>query len=73
MFHGGGGTARGAMRETGWAQKGDKEGFLAVDRRRLYATGFSNGASMAFRVGSELSARFAAIAPFAGALWIKVA
>lgn len=30
MFHGGGGTARGAMRETGWAQKADKEGFLAV-------------------------------------------
>lgn len=30
MFHGGGGTARGAMRETGWAQKADREGFLAV-------------------------------------------
>jgi polyhydroxybutyrate depolymerase len=126
MFHGGGGTSRGAMRETGWAQKADKEGFLAVfpnatppdptqpsrfktngqiwndgsgrfhagqknipdvafinamiddlitrfnvDRRRIYATGFSNGASMTFRVGVELSARIAAIAPFAGALWIK--
>lgn len=126
MFHGGGGTARSAMRETGWAEKADTEGFLAVfpeatppdptkpsrfgingqiwndgsgrfhagqknipdvafinatiddliahfnvDRRRMYATGFSNGASMAFRVGVELSARIAAIAPFAGALWIK--
>ncbi len=126
MFHGGSGTARGAMRETGWAQKADTEGFLAVfpnatppdptkpirfgsngqiwndgsgrfhagqknipdvafisamiddliarfnvDRRRIYATGFSNGASMTFRVGIELSARIAAIAPFAGALWIK--
>jgi polyhydroxybutyrate depolymerase len=126
MFHGGSGTARGAMRETGWAQRADKEGFLAVfpnatppdptkpirfgtngqiwndgsgrfhagqknipdmafvnamiddliarfavDRRRIYAAGFSNGASMAFRVGVELSARIAAIAPFAGALWIK--
>jgi polyhydroxybutyrate depolymerase len=126
MFHGGGGTARGAMRETGWAQKADKEGFLAVfpeatppdpnkpsrfgtngqawndgsggfhsgernipdvafinamiddliarfavDRRSIYATGFSNGASMAFRVGVELSARIAAIAPVAGTLWIK--
>ena len=126
MFHGGGSTAQGAMRETGWAQKADKEGFLAVfpnamppdptrpsrfrtnpqiwndgsgrshageknipdvafinamlddliarfnvDRRRIYATGFSNGASMTFRVGIELSARIAAIAPFAGALWIK--
>ncbi|MEI7947199.1 MAG: PHB depolymerase family esterase [bacterium] len=128
MFHGGGGTARGAMRETGWAQKADQMGFLAVfpeatppdptkpgrfgsnsqlwndgsgrfhagqknvpdvafinamiddlivrfnvDRRRIYATGFSNGASMAFRVGIELSTRIAAIAPFAGALWIKEA
>lgn len=128
MFHGGGGTARGAMRETGWAQKADQIGFLAVfpeatppdptkpgrfvgnsqlwndgsgrfhagqknvpdvafinamiddlivrynvDRRRIYATGFSNGASMAFRVGIELSTRIVAIAPFAGALWIKEA
>lgn len=126
MFHGGGGTARGAMRETGWTQKADKEGFLAVfpeatppdptkpsrfgtngqawndgsggfhsgernipdvafisamiddliarfavDRRRIYATGFSNGASMAFRVGVDLSERIAAIAPVAGTLWIK--
>lgn len=126
MFHGGGGTARGAMRETGWAQKADKEGFVAVfpeatppdpskpsrfgtngqawndgsggfhsgerdipdvafvdamiddliarltvDRRRIYATGFSNGASMAFRVGVDLSERIAAIAPVAGTLWIK--
>lgn len=126
MFHGGGGTARGAMRETGWTQKADEEGFVAVfpeatppdpskpvrfgtngqawndgsggfhsgernvpdvafvdamindliarftvDRRRIYATGFSNGASMAFRVGVELSERIAAIAPVAGTLWIK--
>lgn len=126
IFHGGGGTARGAMRETGWAQKADKEGFLAVfpeatppdptkpsrfgsngqiwndgsgrwhagernvpdvafinammddliarfavDRRRICATGFSNGASMTFRVGAELSARIAAIATFAGALRIE--
>ncbi len=126
MFHGGGGTARGAMRETGWAQKADKENFFAVfpeatppdpskpsrfgtngqtwndgsggfhageknipdvafinamiddliarfgvDRRRIYATGFSNGASMTFRVGVEMSARIAAIAPVAGSLWLK--
>ncbi len=128
MFHGGGGTARGAMRETDWALKADREGFLAVfpealppdparasrfrgnaqvwndgsgrahagrrktpdaafvnamlddlatrfdvDSRRLYATGFSNGASMAFRVGIELSTRIAAVAPVAGALWIREA
>ena len=30
MFHGGGGTAKGAMWETGWAEKADQEGFLAV-------------------------------------------
>jgi polyhydroxybutyrate depolymerase len=126
MFHGGGGTGRGVMLESGWAQKADSAGFLAVfpnatppdptrpshfrsngqiwndgsgrfhagqqntpdvafinamiddlierftvDRQRIYATGFSNGASMTFRVGVELSGRIAAIAPCAGALWIK--
>jgi len=40
-----------------------------VDPRRIYFTGFSNGASMAFRVGAELSRRIAAIAPVAGACW----
>lgn len=40
-----------------------------VDSRRIYATGFSNGASMAFRVGVELSSRLAAVAPVAGAFW----
>lgn len=44
---------------------------FAIDRRRIYATGFSNGASMTFRAGVELSARIAAIAPFAGTLWLK--
>jgi polyhydroxybutyrate depolymerase len=40
-----------------------------VDPKRIYATGFSNGASMAFRLGVELSQRIAAIAPVSGALW----
>lgn len=44
---------------------------FAVDPARIYATGFSNGGSMAFRVGVELSDRFAAIAPVAGHLWLK--
>ena len=127
MFHGGGGKARGAMQETGWSAKADKENFLAVypegaprdparrgsfvanpqswndgsartilaaaqqniddvgfvnamlddlgtkfriDPRRLYATGFSNGASMVFRAGRALSARLAAIAPVAGSDWL---
>jgi polyhydroxybutyrate depolymerase len=124
MVHGGGGTSRAAMWETGWAVKADKEGFLVVfpnamardparrssfasnpqlwndgsdrfypgqkaaddagfiaamlddlaarftlDERRIFLTGFSNGASMSFRVGAELSDRIAAIAPVAGALW----
>jgi polyhydroxybutyrate depolymerase len=41
-----------------------------IDPHRLYATGFSNGASMAFRAGRELSARLAAIAPVAGSDWL---
>lgn len=124
MLHGGGGTAGAAMRETEWALKAEKEGFLAVfpnamardpsrrssfagnpqlwndgsdrfypdqqapddvafiaamlddltvrfklDEKRVFVTGFSNGASMSFRVGAELSDRIAAIAPVAGALW----
>lgn len=125
MFHGGGGTARGTMRETGWADMADRAGFIAVfpeatrpdltqparfgvngqawndgsgsfhsgekdiadvafieamiddliarfavDQARIYATGFSNGASMAFRIGVALSSRIAAVAPVAGTLWV---
>jgi len=42
---------------------------FSVDGRRVYVTGFSNGASMTFRVGAGLSRRLAAIAPVAGACW----
>ncbi|MEK6795894.1 MAG: PHB depolymerase family esterase [Spirochaetota bacterium] len=125
MFHGGGGTSKAAMAETGWDKKAEKEGFIAVfpqatapdptrpasfrgnsaiwndgsmrfhagkdgvddiayvnavidellskfkaDPKRICATGFSNGASMTFRTGLELSRRIAAIAPMSGALWI---
>jgi polyhydroxybutyrate depolymerase len=41
---------------------------FAVDPRRVFVTGFSNGASMTFRVGVELADRVAAIAPVAGHL-----
>ncbi|MGQ0511486.1 MAG: alpha/beta hydrolase family esterase [Betaproteobacteria bacterium] len=126
MLHGGGGTGKGAARETGWAEKADEAGFLAVfpdampsdpsrpsqfrlnpqlwndgsdrfyrgqkapddvafleamlddlaarhrvDPRQIYVTGFSNGASMSFRVGVALAHRIAAIAPVAGALWLE--
>ncbi len=42
-----------------------------VDPRRLYVTGFSNGAGMTFRLGAELSEKFAALAPVAGHLRMK--
>jgi polyhydroxybutyrate depolymerase len=126
MLHGGGGTARAAIWQTGWTEKADEVGFLAVfpnamardpsqrssfssnpqlwndgsnrfypdqkkiddihfiaallddlstrfviDKRRVFVTGFSNGASMSFLVGAQLSDRVAAIAPVAGACWIE--
>jgi polyhydroxybutyrate depolymerase len=37
-----------------------------VDPRRVYVTGFSNGARMTFRLGEALGGRLAAIAPVAG-------
>jgi polyhydroxybutyrate depolymerase len=42
-----------------------------IDAQRIYATGFSNGASMTFRLGAELSDRLAAIAPVAGTSWME--
>ncbi|MEO8279532.1 MAG: PHB depolymerase family esterase, partial [Ideonella sp.] len=41
-----------------------------VDPGRIYATGFSNGAAMAFRVGLEMSERIAAIAPVSNSLLV---
>jgi polyhydroxybutyrate depolymerase len=37
-----------------------------IDPRRVYVTGFSNGAAMTFRLAAELSDRIAAVAPVAG-------
>jgi len=42
---------------------------FAVDRQRIFVTGFSNGASMTFRFGAAAAARIAAIAPVAGTCW----
>jgi polyhydroxybutyrate depolymerase len=39
-----------------------------VDPARVYVTGFSNGAMMAYRLGCELTDRIAAIAPVSGTL-----
>jgi polyhydroxybutyrate depolymerase len=41
-----------------------------ADHKRVYVTGFSNGASMAFRLAAELSNRIAAVAPCAGTCWV---
>lgn len=42
-----------------------------VDPLRVYATGMSNGAMMAYRVASELADRFAAIAPVGGPMGLE--
>jgi polyhydroxybutyrate depolymerase len=39
---------------------------VRVDARRVYATGMSNGAMLAYRLASELSDRIAAVAPVSG-------
>jgi len=50
---------------------GDLLARFLVDEKRIYVTGFSNGASMAFRAGVELSGRIAAVAPVSGILWLR--
>jgi len=45
----------------------------AVDRKRVYVTGISNGAMMSYRVACELSDKVAAIAPVEGALNVDCA
>jgi polyhydroxybutyrate depolymerase len=67
------------------ASEGDRddEGFLGaviddiaarscVDLARVYASGFSNGGMMTYRLGCEVSARFAAIASVSGSAVIPL-
>ena len=42
-----------------------------LDRSRVYATGHSNGAMMAYRLAAEAADRIAAIAPVAGAMVLE--
>lgn len=49
----------------------DLEGIASVDRNRVFATGMSNGAMMAYRLASEMSDRIAAIAPVSGPMGTK--
>ena len=44
------------------------EDTLCIDLDRVYATGISNGASFAHRLGCDMADRFAAIAPVSGLL-----
>ena len=43
---------------------------VSIDPARVYATGHSNGAMMAYRLATEASERVAAIAPVAGAMQV---
>ena len=47
------------------------ESVLNVDKKRIYATGVSNGGMMCYRLASELSERIAAIAPVAGTIAVE--
>jgi polyhydroxybutyrate depolymerase len=46
---------------------------LAIDPRRVYATGISNGAMFAYRLACDLPGTFAAVAPVAGAMPLDLA
>lgn len=43
---------------------------FGADPQRVFVTGFSNGAGMAFRIAAEAADRVAAIAPVAGYCWV---
>lgn len=49
----------------------DLAGMANVDKKRVYATGMSNGAMMCQRLAAELSDRIAAIAPVSGTLCVE--
>jgi polyhydroxybutyrate depolymerase len=71
----------GGLRHAGQTSSADDVGYLrkvlddlptclAVDPKRVYATGISNGGMMCYRLASEMSDRIAAIAPVAGTIAI---
>ncbi len=51
----------------------DLGGAVSIDKKRVYATGLSNGGMMCYRLAAELSDRIAAIAPVAGTMAIPKA
>jgi polyhydroxybutyrate depolymerase len=50
----------------------DLETHAQIDRARIYATGLSNGAMMAYRLAADAPDLVAAIAPVAGALALQI-
>jgi len=46
----------------------DLSGQINLDKKRIYATGISNGAMMCYKLASELGSKIAAIAPVAGTM-----
>jgi polyhydroxybutyrate depolymerase len=48
----------------------DVQARARIDPARIFVSGFSNGAAMAFRVAEELANRIAAVAPIAGYCWV---
>lgn len=51
----------------------DIDSRACIDRGRVYATGFSNGAFMAYRLACEAADTFAAVAPVAGLMGTDMA
>jgi polyhydroxybutyrate depolymerase len=49
----------------------DLEKYYNIDKKRVYATGISNGAMLCYRLACELSHRIAAIAPVAGTMGVS--
>ncbi len=49
----------------------DVSSLFNIDASRIYATGLSNGAMMAYRLACELSGRIAAIAPIAATMAVR--
>jgi polyhydroxybutyrate depolymerase len=63
-----GGAASNDIDDVGFARAlvAYTRGRVCVDPKRIYATGFSNGGRMSYRLGCEAADLFAAIAPVAG-------
>ncbi|MFH0947429.1 MAG: PHB depolymerase family esterase [Elusimicrobiota bacterium] len=59
--------------DVGWTKAllDDVETLCHTDKNRVYATGFSNGAFMCYRLAFELSDRIAAFAPVSGVLGVE--